>query len=151
GSGGVDGAHDGSGGGADGGGGGGDGGGGGGADGGGGGGGGIVSGGPCASGALGATAMRVHFINAGGSPQTVYDVDGLPDKTRWHVAAYGYQIGFTPQYVDPFLGSGGLLLDSSDFVDVELSTSQVSQITSATLAIYGRSFDTTTSGSFEWQ
>jgi hypothetical protein len=67
------------------------------------------------------------------------------------MGAYGYQIGFTPSYVDSYLGPGGLQLDGSDFVDIELSTAGLSRITSATLAIYGRSFAVSTSGSFNWQ
>ena len=76
---------------------------------------------------------------------------GMPDHSREKVSAYGYQIGFTPQFVDQFLGAGGLLLDGSDFVDVELSGAGISSIGSATLAILGRSYDTTTSGGFSWQ
>jgi hypothetical protein len=112
---------------------------------------GVISGGPCASGAAGQTAYRIRWENAGGEAQVVYLVDGLPDHTRDHAAAYGYQIGFTPSFVDPFLGDGGLGLDDSDFVDLEITTAGVSTITSATLSIYGRSYDTTTSGSFNWQ
>ena len=54
------------------------------------------------------------------------------------MGAYGYNIGFTPMFVDPFLGAGGLQLDSSDFIDIELSTKGVNQIKSATLALYER-------------
>lgn len=113
--------------------------------------GGVITGGPCLSGTAGGAAYRIHWANAGGQAQVVYEVDGLPDHSRDHAAAYGYQIGFTPSYVDPFLAEGGLQLDSSDFIDLEISTAGVSQIASATLSIYGRSFDTTTSGSFNWQ
>ena len=113
--------------------------------------GGVITGGPCSSGAPGATAYRVRWANSGGTAYPVYEVNGLPDKTPDHTGAYGYQIGFTPSYVDPFLAQGGLQLDSSSFVDIQLSTSGVSTITKATLALYGRSFNTTTSGSFSWQ
>jgi hypothetical protein len=113
--------------------------------------GGIITGGPCLSGAQGATALRFRFIAAGSQAQTSYEVNGLPDKSRWRAGAYGYQIGFTPSFVDPFLGSGGLQLDSSDFVDLEFSTVGVSSISRATLSIYGRSYNTTASGSFNWQ
>src|SRR5205085_8394148 len=64
--------------------------------------------------------------------------------------AYGYTIPFSPQYVDTALAQGGVLLDSSDFIDIELSTLGITSISSATLAIYGRSYNTTTSGSFNW-
>ena len=112
---------------------------------------GIINGGPCISGAAGATAYRVRFADAGGVAQTVYEVDGLPDHSRNHAAAYGYQIGFTPSFVDPFLGVGGLQLDSSDFVDLEISTAGLASIGSATISIFGRSFNTTTNGGFNWQ
>ena len=112
---------------------------------------GILTGGPCLSGSPGATAYRVAWSNGGGVAYPDYEVNGLPDTSRDHVAAYGYQIGFTAQYVDTFLAEGGVLLDSSDFIDIELSTAGVSQIATARLAIYGRSFNTTASGSFEWQ
>ena len=81
----------------------------------------------------------------------VYDVDGFPDHSRDHADAYGYQIGFTASWVDPFLGAGGVGLDDSDFIDLEISTVGVSSISSATLSILGRSYDTTASGSFNWQ
>ena len=112
---------------------------------------GVITGGPCLSNAAGATAYRVRWVDAGNTAQVVYEVNGLPDHSRDHTAAYGYQIGFTPSFVDPFLGDGGLQLDSSDFVDIELTTAGVSNIASATLSIYGRSYNTTTSGSFNWQ
>ena len=112
---------------------------------------GPITGGPCLSGASGVTAFRVKWINGGGKATVSYETLGLPDKSRWKVSAAGYTIGFSPSFVDPFLGDGGLQLDSSDFVDVELSTKGLASIKSATLAIYGRSFNTTTSGSFNWK
>ena len=112
---------------------------------------GPISGGPCSSGASGATAFRIHFTDSGGRATVSYDVHGLPDKTRWKVGVYGYSVGFTPKFVDPFLGSGGLQLDSSDFIDVELSTAGVPRITSSSLSIWGRSYSTGSSGSFNWQ
>ena len=112
---------------------------------------GIITGGPCRSGAPGAAAYRIRWANAQGTAYVIYDVDGLPDHSRDHAGAYGYQIGFSPSFVDPFLGDGGLQLDGSDFVDLEITTTGVSQIASATLSIYGRSYDVTTNGSFNWQ
>jgi len=112
---------------------------------------GVITGGPCISGAPGATAYRIRWANGGGTAYVVYEVNGLPDSAGDHAGAYGYQIGFTPAFVDTFLGDGGLLLDSSDFVDLELSTAGISQITQASLSILGRSYHTTTSGSFNWQ
>ena len=103
------------------------------------------------SGAAGATAYRIRWANGGGTAYPVYEVNGLPDKSPDKTGAYGYQIGFTPSYVDTFLAQGGLQLNSSDFVDIQLSTVGISSITNATLAIYGRSYNTTASGSFNWQ
>lgn len=112
--------------------------------------GGIISGGPCMSGQPGATAYRVRWANGGGTAYPVYEVNGLPDHSRDHTGAYGYQIGFTASFVDPFLGDGGVQLDDSDFIDLELSTVGLSQIAHASLSIYGRSYNTTASGSFNW-
>src|SRR5690606_30477700 len=112
---------------------------------------GPITGGPCSSGAPGATAYRIRWANGGGSAYVVYEVHEMPDTSRFRAGAYGYSIGFTPQYVDTFLAQGGLLLDGSSFVDIELSTVGISSIASARLAIYGRSYNTTASGSFNWQ
>ncbi|HUS28110.1 MAG TPA: hypothetical protein VMZ53_06360, partial [Kofleriaceae bacterium] len=97
------------------------------------------------------TAYRIRWANGGGTAYPVYEVNGLPDKSRDHAGAYGYQTGFSASYVDPYLAQGGLRLDGSDFVDIELSTVGVPQIANATLAIYGRSYNTTASGSYNWQ
>jgi hypothetical protein len=114
---------------------------------------GVISGGPCISGASGATAYRIRWAGSGSgsTAYAVYEVDGLPDQSRDHAGAYGYQIGFTPTFVDPFLGDGGLQLDGSDFVDLEITTVGIASISQATLSIYGRSYNTTASGSFNWQ
>jgi hypothetical protein len=110
-----------------------------------------ITGGPCISGATGATAFRVRWVNGGGRATVQYEVHGLPDKSRWKASVYGYQIGFEPVFADPYLGEGGVQLDGSSFIDLELSTIGVSSISKATLSIYGRSYNTTTSGSFNWQ
>ena len=114
---------------------------------------GVISGGPCMSGAPGATAYRIRWAGNGANSTAypVYEVSGLPDHSRDHAGAFGYQIGFTPTFTDIFLGVGGLQLDGSDFIDLELSTVGVSQISKATLSVFGRSFNTTASGSFHWQ
>src|SRR5687768_16627695 len=112
---------------------------------------GIITGGPCSSGTAGATAYRIRWANSNGTAYVVYETHGLPDKSRNKAGAYGYQIGFKPSYVDPFLAQGGLQLDGSSFVDLELSTVGLATLTKATLSIYGRSYNTTASGSFNWQ
>lgn len=93
----------------------------------------------------------MKWLDGGGTAYVSYEVEGLPDNAALKAGAYGYSIGFTPSFVDPYLGVGGLQLDGSDFVDVHLSTVGLASITSATLSIFGRSFDTTTDGSFNWQ
>jgi hypothetical protein len=114
---------------------------------------GIIDGGPCMSGQSGATAYRVRWTGStsGSTATVVYEVNGLPDTSRDHTGAFGYQIGYTPVFVDPFLGVGGLQLDGSNFIDIELTTVGVASIANAKLAIFGRSFNTTASGSFNWQ
>src|SRR5262245_11132453 len=39
---------------------------------------GVITGGPCMSGAAGATAYRIRWANGGGSAYPVYEVNGLP-------------------------------------------------------------------------
>ncbi len=112
---------------------------------------GVITGGPCLSGAAGATAYRIRWADSGGTAYPVYEVDGLPDHSRDMAGAYGYEIGFTASFVDMFLGEGGVQLDDSDFIDLEISTAGVSQISLATLSIYGRSYSVDTDGSFNWQ
>ena len=75
----------------------------------------------------------------------------MPDTSRWHVSAASAFIGFTPVFVDTALAQGGLDLEETTFIDIEISTAGLSAIDRATLAIYGRSYNTTTSGSFTWQ
>jgi len=111
----------------------------------------VLTGGPCVSGATGATAIRIGWVDGGGQAMVQYDVEGLPDTSQDMAGVYGYQIGFTPQYVDPYLAQGGVGVDSSDFIDIAMTTAGITSITSATLSIYGRSYDTTASGSFNWQ
>ena len=111
---------------------------------------GSITGGPCMSGSSGATAFRVRWTDDGGRASVNYEVHGLPDKTRWKVGAFGYGTGYVPQFADPFLGPGGLQLDGSSFIDVELSTAGVHRINSITLSVFGRSYSTGSSGSFNW-
>jgi len=114
---------------------------------------GARNGGPGLSGTPGVTAYRIRWAGngSGSTAYVVYEVNGLPDHTRDHAAAYGYSVSYTPRFEDVFLGDGGLVLDSSGFIDLELTTAGIAQIASATVAIYGRSYNTTTSGSFTWQ
>jgi hypothetical protein len=111
----------------------------------------VLTGGSCVSGAAGATAIRIGWADGGGQAMVQYLVEGLPDPSKDMAGAYGYQIGFTPQFVDPYLAQGGVGVDSSDFIDIAMTTNGITSIAKATLSIYGRSYDTTASGSFSWQ
>lgn len=112
-----------------------------------------AGGGHCISGASGTHAVRFEWAGSGpGSTAYVrYEENQLPDTSRWHVGAYSMSIGYTPRYGDTFLGDGGLELEGTAFIDVELSTAGLSTIRDVTIAIRGRSFNTTASGSFTWQ
>ncbi|MBL9014500.1 MAG: hypothetical protein JNL83_10010 [Myxococcales bacterium] len=114
---------------------------------------GPITGGPCSSGTAGQTAYRIRWAGngAGSTAYVVYEVHAMPDTSRFRAGAYGYQIGYTPRFEDPFLGAGGLALGSSNFVDIELTTAGIGSISNATLSILGRSFNTTASGSYNWQ
>jgi hypothetical protein len=109
--------------------------------------------GGCVSGATGTHVLRFRWrgSTSGSTAWVDYEANTLPDTSRWHVSAASASIGYTPVFRDPFLGEGGLELSGTVFIDVELSTDGLSSISNATIAIYGRSFNTTTSGSFTWQ
>ena len=115
--------------------------------------GGPITGGPCSSGSSGATALRIRWYDSGGRATVSYEVEGLPDKSADKVGVYSStgSTGFMPQFVDPSLGDGGLQLDGSDFIDINMSTVGVSRINSVSLSIRGRSYSTGSSGSFNWQ
>lgn len=107
----------------------------------------------CVSGATGTHAVRFEWAGSGpGSTAYVrYEQNQLPDTSRWRVSAASMSIGYRPEYGDTFLGDGGLVLEGTVFIDVELSTVGLSAIRNVTLAIRGRSYNTTASGSFSWQ
>ena len=113
----------------------------------------VAVGGGCVSGAVGTHVARFRWTGSGsGSRATVnYEANNLPDRSRWRVTANSRSIGYTPVYTDTFLAEGGLDLEGTVFIDVELSTAGLTSLSGVTLAVYGRSFNTTTSGSFAWQ
>jgi hypothetical protein len=110
-------------------------------------------GGGCISGASGTHVVRFRWEGTrSGERATVdYEENTLPDTARWRVSAAAMSFDYVPTFADPFLGEGGLDLEGTAFIDVELSTGGLAAVESATLAIYGRSFHTTSSGSFSWQ
>jgi len=109
--------------------------------------------GGCLSGATGTHVLRFRWegTTSGSTAYVRYEANTLPDTTRWRVTAASSSIGYTPVFRDPYLGEGGLELSGTVFIDVELSTALLSSISNATLAVYGRSYSTTASGSFSWQ
>jgi hypothetical protein len=109
--------------------------------------------GDCVSGATGTHALRFGWEGSGPNSTAYvdYEVNELPDTSRWKVGAYSRSFSYSPVYTDTFLGEGGLDLSGTVFIDVELSTDGLGALNNVTLAVYGRSFNTTSSGSFEWQ
>lgn len=109
--------------------------------------------GGCVSGAVGTYVARFRWTGSGsGSRASVsYEANTLPDHTRWRVTANSRSIGYTPVYTDTFLAGGGIDLSGTTFIDVELSTAGIASLSNVTIAIFGRSFNTTASGSFAWQ
>lgn len=110
--------------------------------------------GGCVSGATGTHVARFRWngSSSGSTAWISYEENNLPDTSRWRAGAYSRgSIGsYTPTWQDPFLGEGGVELGGTVFFDVELSTMGLSSIRNVTIAIYGRSYNTTTSGSFTW-
>ncbi len=109
--------------------------------------------GGCVSGAVGTYVARFRWTGSGsGSRASVsYEANTLPDHARWRVTANSRSIGYTPVYDDTFLAGGGIALSGTTFIDVELSTAGIASLSNVTIAIFGRSFNTTASGSFAWQ
>ena len=109
--------------------------------------------GGCVSGAIGSHVARFRWSGTGPSSRAyvTYEANNLPDRARWRAGAYSRSgVGYIPNFTDTFLGVGGLEMGSTVFIDVELSTSMLASIRHVTLAIFGRSFNTTASGSFSW-
>lgn len=109
--------------------------------------------GGCISGATGTHVVRFRWTGSGPNTRASvnYEANTLPDTSRWRVTANSMSIGYSPVFTDTFLGAGGLELSGTVFIDVELSTVGLGSISNVTLAILGRSFNTTASGSFTWQ
>ena len=110
--------------------------------------------GGCVSGATGTHVARFRWngSSSGSTAWISYEANNLPDSSRWRAGAYSRgPIGsYTPTWQDPFLGEGGVELGGTTFFDIELSTMGLSSIRNVTIAIYGRSYNTTSPGSFTW-
>ena len=93
---------------------------------------------PCSHGP-GFVAWKFHY---NGSTSAITDVYSLPDKSNWQAV---------PAYATMFsdaLHGGGIQIGGGNWILIRYSVSGMSTIKSATLSVYGRSYDTTTSGSF---
>ncbi len=113
----------------------------------------AIARGDCISGAEGTHAVRFYWRGSGsGSRAWVdYDVNELPDTSRWRAGAFSRgSVGYTPVFTDPFLGDGGLQMSGTVFMDLELSTAGLSSIRNVTIALLGRSFNTTSPGAYSW-
>ena len=109
--------------------------------------------GGCISGGTGTHVVRFRWegSGAGSTAYVRYEANTLPDTSRWRAGAFSRgSVGYTPRFDDVFLGEGGLDMGGTVFMDVELSTAGLTSIRNVSLAIYGRSFNTTSSGSFTW-
>ncbi len=93
---------------------------------------------PCTRGA-GWTAFRFHYM---GSTSASIDTIGLPDRSNFQaVAVY-------PTTFDDALHGGGINIASGNYILIRFSLDGLTRISGATLSVYGRSYNTTTSGSF---
>lgn len=109
---------------------------------------------PCISGARGTHVARIRWTGSAPTSRASvsYEANTLPDRTRWRAGAYsrGAIGSYTPTFTDTFLGEGGLELGSTNFIDIELSTQGLGAISNVTVALYGRSFNTVSPGSYAW-
>lgn len=109
--------------------------------------------GGCIAGDVGTHAARFSWNGTEGSTaNVVYELNNLPTTSRWRAGAFSRAgVGYRSNYTDTFLAVGGLEMTSTVFMDVELSTAGLSTIRHVTVALLGRSFNTTASGGFSWQ
>ena len=76
-----------------------------------------------------ATAIRVHWVNSGGTATVSYDAFGMPDHAREKVGSYGTGLHrqLHARVRRHRLAAGGLLLDGGDFIDIELSGGSIAR------------------------
>lgn len=95
---------------------------------------------PCTHGP-GWIAWKFHY---NGSTSAITDVYSLPDKSNWEaVPAYPNSASWADA-----LHGGGINIGSGNWILIRYSVVGLTQIKKATLSMYGRSYNTTTSGSF---
>ena len=93
---------------------------------------------PCSHGP-GFVAWKFHYK---GSTSAITDVYSLPDNSNWQAVP-----AYSTMFSDALHG-GGIQIGGGNWILIRYSVSGMSTIKSATLSVYGRSYDTTTSGSF---
>jgi hypothetical protein len=87
-------------------------------------------------------AFRFHYSPNNGT-NAIVDAFGLSDSSNWEA---------TPVYSTSVVDSGnggGLEIASGNWILIRYSVAGLTQINGARFSMYGRSYDTTTSGSFE--
>jgi|GEM_PF-6082033 len=95
--------------------------------------------GPACTHGAGFVAWRFHYK---GSTSAVTDVYSLPDKSNWQAVP-----AYSTMFSDALHG-GGIEIGGGNWILIRYSVSGMSTIKGATLSVYGRSYDTTASGSF---
>lgn len=96
---------------------------------------------PCLRG-TGFTAFRFRY-NANGGTSAQLEVFGLPDNSNWQATPV-----FATTIGDQANG-GGLVIQGGNYILIRYSVVGISRINSATLSVFGRSYNTGASGSFE--
>jgi hypothetical protein len=93
---------------------------------------------PCMRG-TGFAAFRFKYS---GSTSASLEAFGLPDRSNWEAVP-----AYSTSYTDALHG-GGINIASGNWILIRFSVEGLTRISSATLSIYGRSYNTTASGSF---
>jgi hypothetical protein len=101
----------------------------------------VVSGPPCLNGP-GFAAFRFHY-DTSGSQSPIVDAFGLPDSSNWEATPV-----YSTSIVDPGNG-GGLEIGSGNWILIRYSLVGLHQINGARFSVFGRSYDTTASASFD--
>jgi hypothetical protein len=96
---------------------------------------------PCVNG-TGFAAFRFHY-DTSGSQSPNLDAFGLPDSSNWEATPV-----YSTSIVDPGNG-GGLEIASGNWILIRYSLAGLTQINGATFSVFGRSYNTTASGSFD--
>ncbi|MFO0579891.1 MAG: hypothetical protein U1A78_38445 [Polyangia bacterium] len=93
---------------------------------------------PCMRGS-GWAAFRFKYS---GSTSASLEAFGLPDRSNWEAVP-----AFSTSFTDALHG-GGINIASGNWILIRFSLEGLTRISGATLSIYGRSYNTTASGSF---